>query len=125
MDEVSGTLGLFFVDGEDVPVKHKVAARMVVLRDSVTSEGTSLYYTPDEWQAFVLGVKDGEFDDMTAVPVSPQEGELVVAIRDSKDPDGPKLFVSVKAWSELLDRIKAGECELPQDMYEMLDERFR
>jgi hypothetical protein len=79
----------------------------------------------NEVAAFVLGVKDGEFDDMTDIPEAPREGELVVAIRDSKDPDGPKLFAPVKAWSELLDDIKAGRRDLPPDMHELLDERFR
>jgi hypothetical protein len=125
MNKAFGTLEVLFVDGADVPVEHKFAERMVVLQDVATPEKTSLYYTPDEWQAFVLGVKDGEFDDMTDIPEAPREGELVVAIRDSKDPDGPKLFAPVKAWSELLDDIKAGKRDLPPDMHKLLDERFR
>jgi len=37
---------------------------MVVLRNAADPDGDALYYTPDEWQAFILGVKDGEFDDL-------------------------------------------------------------
>lgn len=59
-----GSVVIKFVDGKDVPVKHKYADRMVVMSDSGNPEGPSLYYTPAEWEAFVLGVKDGEFDDM-------------------------------------------------------------
>jgi hypothetical protein len=54
-----------------------------------------------------------------------QQQQRVVAVRDSKDPDGPKLFFSVSAWQDLLAQIKAGELELPEDMRETLDERFR
>lgn len=60
-----------FVDGTEVPVTHKHAEYMVVLRDADDPEGAALYYTPDEWEAFVLGVKDGEFDDMAEVAAAP------------------------------------------------------
>lgn len=70
-----------FVDGAEVPVTHKHADHMVVLRDADNPDGAALYYTPDEWEAFVLGVKDGEFDDMAEVaaaapaPASKQAGD--------------------------------------------------
>lgn len=32
------------------------------VRDSKDAEKTTLYFTPDEWDAFVTGVKAGEFD---------------------------------------------------------------
>jgi hypothetical protein len=54
-----------------------------------------------------------------------QQAQRVIAVRDSKDPDGPKLLFSISAWQDLLERIKAGELELPEDMCETLDERFR
>jgi len=60
-----------FVDGGDVPVTHKYAEYMVVLRDANDPDGVALYYTPDEWEAFVLGVKDGEFDDMAEIAATP------------------------------------------------------
>jgi hypothetical protein len=34
----------------------------VGVRDSKNSEGPVLRFTPDEWQAFVGGVRNGEFD---------------------------------------------------------------
>lgn len=38
------------------------AGGQVALRDSKTVDGAVLIYTPDEWGAFVKGVKSGEFD---------------------------------------------------------------
>ncbi|MFC1403209.1 MULTISPECIES: DUF397 domain-containing protein [Streptacidiphilus] len=34
----------------------------VALRNPADPNGTVLYYTPAEWEAFTLGAKDGEFD---------------------------------------------------------------
>jgi hypothetical protein len=34
-----------------------------VVRDSKNPEGATLDFTPREWTAFLLGAKDGEFDD--------------------------------------------------------------
>jgi hypothetical protein len=34
----------------------------VALRDSKNPAGAVLLFTPDEWLAFVVGAKDGEFD---------------------------------------------------------------
>ena len=34
----------------------------VALRNSHEPDGTVLIYTPAEWEAFVLGARDGEFD---------------------------------------------------------------
>ncbi|MEU3167885.1 DUF397 domain-containing protein [Streptosporangium sp. NPDC006930] len=34
----------------------------VGVRDSKNGSGPVLVFTPDEWKAFVGGVKDGEFD---------------------------------------------------------------
>jgi hypothetical protein len=62
---------VLFVDGSDVPVKHKHGDHMVVLRNADDPDGDALYYTPNEWQAFVLGVKDGEFDDLATAPGVP------------------------------------------------------
>jgi Domain of unknown function (DUF397) len=36
--------------------------RVITIRDGKNPDGPKLVFTPDEWQAFVLGVKDGEFD---------------------------------------------------------------
>jgi len=37
-------------------------ASAVGVRDSKDPDGPRLVFTPDEWQAFVAGVKTGEFD---------------------------------------------------------------
>ena len=34
----------------------------IAVRDSKTPAGPALIFTPDEWEAFVGGAKDGEFD---------------------------------------------------------------
>ncbi|HEY7177017.1 MAG TPA: DUF397 domain-containing protein, partial [Micromonosporaceae bacterium] len=34
----------------------------IAVRDSKDRTGPVLLYTPDEWEAFIGGVKDGEFD---------------------------------------------------------------
>jgi hypothetical protein len=124
MNGILEVVEVLFVEGKDVPVAHKFADRMVVLRGSGDPEGPGLYYTADEWEAFTLGVKEGEFDDMATGAPLPEGSERVVALRDSKDPDGPKLILSTDAWTELLVAIKASEHELPSEMRELLDERF-
>lgn len=35
---------------------------LVAVRDSRAREGPVLAFTPDEWRAFVAGVRDREFD---------------------------------------------------------------
>jgi hypothetical protein len=35
---------------------------LIVVRDSEDPNGPSLLFTRDEWQAFIEGVKRGEFD---------------------------------------------------------------
>jgi len=34
----------------------------VLLRDSKDPDGPVLRFTPEEWKAFIAGVKDGQFD---------------------------------------------------------------
>ncbi|MEV0588462.1 DUF397 domain-containing protein [Nonomuraea sp. NPDC050310] len=50
---------------EDVATPKAQADRLFVLRDSKDPEGPRLYFTPAEWEAFRLGMKDGEFDDLS------------------------------------------------------------
>jgi hypothetical protein len=38
---------------------------MVVMRDSKDPRGGLLRYSADEFRSFVLGIKAGEFDDLT------------------------------------------------------------
>ncbi|MFI7147577.1 DUF397 domain-containing protein [Nonomuraea sp. NPDC050022] len=40
----------------------KVGSRLFAVRDSKDPNGPALIFTPGEWDAFVSGVKDGEFD---------------------------------------------------------------
>jgi hypothetical protein len=35
---------------------------LYVMFDAADPVGAKLYFTQDEWDAFILGVKDGEFD---------------------------------------------------------------
>jgi hypothetical protein len=81
-----------FVDGAEVPVTHKHAEYMVVLRDADDPEGAALYYTPDEWEAFVLGVKDGEFDDMAEVAATPPTPTLAPAPEQPGDEGSGRAF---------------------------------
>ena len=42
---------------------HKAdEAKLYVMRNTADPDGPKLYFTEAEWEAFVLGVKDGEFD---------------------------------------------------------------
>jgi hypothetical protein len=42
---------------------HKAdAEKLYLMRDSSKPDGPVLAFTPEEWAAFTLGVKDGEFD---------------------------------------------------------------
>jgi len=38
------------------------AGGAIAVRDSKNSTGPALIFTPDEWDAFVGGARDGEFD---------------------------------------------------------------
>ena len=61
--------GIFMVyvdiDAKDAPIQHKeLSERVIVMRDSKNPDGPVLYFTEAEWEAFIGGVKDGEFDDL-------------------------------------------------------------
>lgn len=47
---VNGCVEIAFLDG------------IVAVRDSKNQQGQALIFTPVEWQAFVNGVRDGQFD---------------------------------------------------------------
>lgn len=67
--EDESSVEIAIVDGHDVPVGHKGGEEQVVLmRDAKRPEGPVLVFTPAEWEAFVEGVKDGEFDLDTFPP---------------------------------------------------------
>ena len=56
-------------EGEHIPdaieiafVPHTDGVTYVAMRQSVQPEGLVLIFTPSEWDAFVAGARDGEFD---------------------------------------------------------------
>lgn len=48
--------------GNCVEVAITLIDRTVVVRDSKDPNGPRLTYTAEEWEAFIAGVKNGEFD---------------------------------------------------------------
>ena len=53
-------------DGEHVEVAfvpHSDGVTYVAMRNSAQADGPVLVFTPAEWEAFVKGAKDGEFDE--------------------------------------------------------------
>ena len=52
-----------YVTTDTSAAPHKAGEpRLYVMYDAADPEGDKLYFTEAEWEAFVLGVKDGEFD---------------------------------------------------------------
>ena len=45
-----------------VPGSKEGSDRVIAMRDSERPDGPVLIFTPAEWEAFTLGVQDGEFD---------------------------------------------------------------
>jgi predicted secreted Zn-dependent protease len=45
-------------------VKVAVIGQMILIGDSKAPNGPVLSYTSAEWREFVLGVKNGDFDDL-------------------------------------------------------------
>ncbi|WP_019633154.1 DUF397 domain-containing protein [Actinomadura atramentaria] len=62
-----------FIDGKDVPVNHKEFGDRAVVMRATNNEGPTLYFTEAEWEAFIAGVKDGEFDDLLEEPTESAE----------------------------------------------------
>lgn len=51
------------VTGDTSVATHKADAdKLYLMRDSKNPDGPALAFTEAEWDAFVAGVKDGEFD---------------------------------------------------------------
>jgi hypothetical protein len=60
-DEQGGVEVIITTDTSGAP--HKAGeGKLYVMRNSADPDGPQLYFTEAEWDAFVLGVKDGEFD---------------------------------------------------------------
>jgi hypothetical protein len=55
------------------PERQPTTPVKILMRDSKTPDGPVLGYTEEEFWAFILGVKAGEFDDM----VSPEARQRV------------------------------------------------
>jgi hypothetical protein len=52
-----------YVTTDTSAAPHKAEEpRLYVMYDAANPDGDRLYFTEAEWDAFVLGVKDGEFD---------------------------------------------------------------
>jgi len=52
-----------YVTTDTSAAPHKAGeSRLYVMYDAAHPDGDKLYFTEAEWEAFVLGVKDGEFD---------------------------------------------------------------
>ena len=52
-----------YVTTDTSAAPHKAdEPRLYVMYDAADPAGDKLYFTEAEWEAFVLGVKDGEFD---------------------------------------------------------------
>jgi len=70
MDVTGARLGATSIDAADdsgVAVATEVGSKensdhVITVRDAKYPDGPKLVFTPDEWHAFVAGVKDGEFD---------------------------------------------------------------
>jgi hypothetical protein len=45
-----------------VPGSKEGSGHVIAMRDSKRPDGPVLIFTPAEWEAFTLGVQDGEFD---------------------------------------------------------------
>ncbi len=44
------------------PGSKEGSDHVIIMRDSKNPDGPTLTFTPAEWDAFVAGVQDGEFD---------------------------------------------------------------
>jgi hypothetical protein len=52
-----------YVTTDTSAAPHKAdEPRLYVMYDAASPDGDKLYFTEAEWEAFVFGVKDGEFD---------------------------------------------------------------
>lgn len=67
--EEESNVEIAFIDGKDAPAGHKTGEeKLVLMRNAGHPEGPILVFTPAEWDAFIGGVKDGEFDLDTFPP---------------------------------------------------------
>ncbi|GAA3198136.1 DUF397 domain-containing protein [Actinocorallia longicatena] len=69
-DEDDGVI-IEYIPSEEVPDEFRKDNKIflpgeqaIVMKDAKDPNGPVLYFTQGEWDAFVAGVKDGEFDDL-------------------------------------------------------------
>ncbi|GAA2474291.1 DUF397 domain-containing protein [Winogradskya consettensis] len=60
--DLSGAVWRRSAKSEEAAVEVALLDNGVAVRDSRRPEGDVLFFTPAEWDAFVGGAKDGEFD---------------------------------------------------------------
>ncbi len=51
-----------FITNRRTCVSVKISEDKIQIRDTRDPDKTTLTFRPDEWDAFIKGVKDGEFD---------------------------------------------------------------
>jgi len=66
-------------DTSGAPPSKAGESKLYVMFDAARPEAGRLYFTEAEWDAFVLGVRDGEFDldeagNLPPVPPAQQQG---------------------------------------------------
>jgi len=74
---------------------------LVALRMAEDPEGDVLIYTPSEWEAFVEGVRDGEFD------IETWDDEPIVEIIDDEDDteDDAKAETDAEVEARIMDEV--------------------
>ena len=80
MEEMESRVEVYVTtDTSEAP--HKAGEpKLYVMYDAAKPEAGKLYFTEAEWDAFVLGVKDGEFDldengNLPPVPLDQQQAQ--------------------------------------------------
>ena len=62
MDETESRVEVIVTTDTSVAPHKPGESKLYVMFDAAKPEAGKLYFTEAEWDAFVLGVKDGEFD---------------------------------------------------------------
>jgi hypothetical protein len=83
----------------------------VAVRDSKNRGGPVLLFTAPEWEAFIAGVRVGEFDALERES-SRTEGQ--VAVQHSENQHGPALLFSGTEWGAFLGGVRNGEFDPPE-----------
>ena len=81
-----------YVTTDTSAAPHKAGeAKLYVMYDAAHPDGDKLYFTEAEWEAFVLGVKDGEFDldESGNLPPLPEPGQPSQPSQPSQEPGQP------------------------------------